>query len=125
VGYGHPKIREAVTNQLDKLAHCTTMYYHEQPANLAKEIVEQLPTRQDGKDWAVHLVNDGSEAVDLVVQMARVYTGRPETIALHKAYHGLHGYAAGLTAIGKATQPSYSGMFTGISHIYPNDLVGL
>lgn len=125
VGYGHPKIREAVINQLDKLAHCTTMYYHEQPSNLAKEIVEQLPIRKDGEDWVVHLVNDGSEAVDLAVQMARVYTGRPETIALHKAYHGLQGYAAGLTAIGKATQPSYSSMFTGISHLYPNDLVGL
>ncbi len=38
------------------------------------------------------------------------------------AYHGLQGYAAGLTAIGKATQPAYTSMFTGTHHIGPNKL---
>jgi len=35
------------------------------------------------------LVNSGSDAVDLAAQLARIYTGRPEIFALHKAYHGL------------------------------------
>lgn len=34
----------------------------------------------------------GSEAVDLAVQMARTHTGRQEMVALNKAYHGLQGY---------------------------------
>jgi len=54
--------------------------------------------------------------------MARTYTGRFETYALHKAYHGLHGYAAGLTAIGKATQPCYSGMFPGVHHVSASNI---
>lgn len=98
------------------------MYYHEQSAKYAKELVDKLPKRPDGEDWVrayvslavdffhfissvflqvVHLVNSGSEAVDLAIQMARQYTGRSEMVALHKAYHGLQGYAAGVTAIGK------------------------
>ena len=77
-------------------------------------LVNLLPSRPDGEDWVVHLVNDGSEAVDLAVQMSRVYTNRSEFYSLHKAYHGLHGYAAGLTAIGKSTQSSYSSMFSSI-----------
>ncbi len=122
VGYGRKSIIEKVYGQLKKLSHCTTMYYNEQPSKLAKEIVNKIPKHPSGEDWVIHLVNSGSDAVDLAIQMARVYTGRHETIALHKAYHGLHGYAAGLTAIGKATQPCYSGMFSSITHVDSNDL---
>jgi alanine-glyoxylate transaminase/(R)-3-amino-2-methylpropionate-pyruvate transaminase len=92
---------------------------------LAKEIVDTMPPHPSGEDWVVHLVATGSEAVDLAIQMARTYTGRSETIALHKAYHGLQGYAAGVTAIGKATQPAYSSMFTGIHHVDPNNAASL
>ena len=122
VGHCHPRVVEKATEQMKKLSHCTTMYYNEQSSLLAKDLVERMPPHPSGEDWVVHLVNSGSEAVDLAVQMARVYTGRQETIALHKAYHGLQGYAAGLTAIGKATQPAYSSMFNSITHLMPNNL---
>jgi alanine-glyoxylate transaminase / (R)-3-amino-2-methylpropionate-pyruvate transaminase len=122
VGHCHPKVVDAATQQMKKLSHCTTMYYHEEPTKLCQELTELLPPHPSGEDWVVHLVNTGSEAVDLAVQMARVYTGRPEMIALQKAYHGLHGYAAGLTAIGKATQASYSSMFSSITHLESNNL---
>jgi len=121
VGHCHPKVVNKAVEQMKTLSHCTTMYYNEQPSFLAKEIIDTLPPHPSGEDWVVHFVNDGSEAVDLAAQMIRVYTGRPELISLHKAYHGLHGYAAGLTAIGKATQPCYSSMFSSITHLPPND----
>ncbi|PCI40326.1 MAG: aspartate aminotransferase family protein, partial [Elusimicrobia bacterium] len=117
VGHCHPKVVYKASEQMMNLAHCTTMYYHQEPSLLAKELVETLPDHPSSEDWVVHLVNDGSEAVDLAVQMAKVYTGRPEMIALHKSYHGLQGYAAGLTAIGKATQSAYSSMFPSITHV--------
>lgn len=122
VGYNHPKVLESTTKQMKKLSHCTTMYYQEQSAKLAKELVEMLPPHPDGEDWVVHFVNNGSEAVDLAVQMARVYTGRQEVYSLHKAYHGLQGFAAGLTAIGKSTQPTYASMFPSVRHICANDI---
>lgn len=122
VGYNHPKIIGAATKQLKQLSHCTTMYYNEKPSILYKQLVDKMPPHPSGEDWVVHLVNDGSEAVDLAIQMARVYTGRPEIITQHKAYHGLHGYAAGLTNIGKSTQPSYASMFNGISCLEPNNI---
>ena len=125
VGHCHPKVISNAITQMIKLSHCTTMYYNNQSAELAKELVTTLPEHPSGEDWVVHFVNSGSEAVDLAIQMARVYTGRMETIALNKAYHGLQGYAAGLTAIGKATQPSYANMFTGIRHVDANDLNAL
>ena len=125
VGHCHPTVINAAIKQMEKLSHCTTMYYNEQPSFLAKEIIETLPPHPSGEDWVVHFVNDGSEAVDLAVQMIRVYTGRPEIISLQKAYHGLHGYAAGMTAIGKSTQSSYSSMFSSITHLPSNNLEAL
>ena len=125
VGHCHPVVVEKAVEQMKTLSHCTTMYYNEQPSYLAKELVETLPAHPSGEDWVVHFVNDGSEAVDLATQMIRSYTGRPEMISLHKSYHGLHGYAAGLTAIGKATQPSYSSMFSSICHLPANNIGAL
>lgn len=67
VGHGHPKVVDAAVEQMKKLPHCTTMYYHEQPAMLAKELIDEMPPHPSGEDWVVHLVNSGSEAVDLAV----------------------------------------------------------
>ena len=122
VGHCNPKVVNRAVEQMKKLSHCTTMYYNEQSALLGKKIVETLPEHPSGEDWVVHLVNDGSEAVDLAIQMAREYTGCPEIFALYKAYHGLQGYAAGLTAIGKASQKCYSSMFSSIIHTEANKL---
>jgi adenosylmethionine-8-amino-7-oxononanoate aminotransferase len=58
---------KAASDQMHRLAHATTMYYNDQPALLAKELVEKLPPHPSGEDWVVHLVNDGSESVDLAV----------------------------------------------------------
>ena len=122
VGYSNERITNVVNKQVDKLSHCTTMYHHESSSSLARDLVKRMPDHPSGEDWVVHFVNDGSEAVDLATQMARVYTGRSEMFALQKGYHGLHGYAAGLTAIGKSTQPAYSSMFNSITHIESNNL---
>ena len=37
------------------------MYHHENPGRLAKKLVNTLPPHS-GEDWAVHFVNNGSEA---------------------------------------------------------------
>ena len=91
VGHCHAEVVNDAVKQMKKLSPCTTMYYNEQSAKLAKELIQTLPPHPSGEDWVVHLVNDGSEAVDLAIQMAQVYTGCSETISLQKAYHGLQG----------------------------------
>ncbi len=122
VGHTHPKVIKPIINQIFKLPHCSSMFYNEVSSLLAKKLVDQVPSHPSGEDWVVHLVNNGSEAVDLAVQMAKVYTGNSEIFSLNKGYHGLQGYAAGLTAIGKASQKCYSSMFPSIIHVDPNNI---
>ena len=122
VGHCHPWVVNSAINQMKKLSHCSSMYHHENPGRLAKKLVNTLPPHPSGEDWVVHFVNNGSEAVDLAVQMSKEYTGNNEIFSLYKSYHGLQGYAAGLTSIGKSNKKSHASMYSSIKHVEPNNI---
>jgi alanine-glyoxylate transaminase / (R)-3-amino-2-methylpropionate-pyruvate transaminase len=102
VGHCHPLVNAAAKAQIDELVHCTTMWMHPAPGALAKELIDRLPA---GEDWVVHLVNTGSEAIDLAILLARAYTRAGDILALRRAYHGLHFAAASATGLAIAHQP--------------------
>ncbi len=72
VGYDHPLVKSEAIKQMDKLMHSNAMYLHPQSTAYAEELAARFPK---DVDWVVHLLNSGTEAVDLAVTMARVYTG--------------------------------------------------
>merc|ERR1712106_1203190 len=45
-----------------------------------------------------YFVNSGSEANDLAMYMARLYTGNNDILSFRNAYHGMSPYTMGLTA---------------------------
>jgi alanine-glyoxylate transaminase/(R)-3-amino-2-methylpropionate-pyruvate transaminase len=96
VGHAHPKVNAAVTEQLDTLQHCTTMFYHPVPAHFAEELVARMPK---GHDWVVHFTNSGTEAIDLALVMAQQHTRNIDMLALRNAYHGATIGAQSLTGI--------------------------
>lgn len=63
----------------------------------------------------VYLVNSGSEANDLALMMARVYTGNYDVIALRNGYHGMSPNTMGLT--GHSTWKQNSPHYFGIHHV--------
>lgn len=96
VGHAHPTVTAAVQEQIGKLQHCTTMFYHPVPAHYAEELVQRMPK---GHDWVVHFTNSGTEAIDLALIMAQTYSGNSEMLALRNAYHGATIGAQSLTGI--------------------------
>jgi alanine-glyoxylate transaminase/(R)-3-amino-2-methylpropionate-pyruvate transaminase len=114
VGYNHPLVNREAKQQIDRMAHCTTMYAQPMPAHFAEELVGRFPA---GPEWVVHFVNSGSEAIDLAILMARLYTGHFEIIALRNSYHGLQFGAMALTGIQSCRQPVPSAH--GVLHV-PN-----
>jgi alanine-glyoxylate transaminase / (R)-3-amino-2-methylpropionate-pyruvate transaminase len=114
VGYNHPLVNREAKRQIDRLAHCTTMYAQPMPSHFAEELVGRFPA---GPEWVAHFVNSGSEAIDLAILMARLFTGHFEIIALRNGYHGLHFGAMALTGIQSCRQPVPSAH--GILHV-PN-----
>ena len=69
---------------MSKLGHTTSIYMH--PCFF--EYVEKLTKKLPGDLKVVYLVNSGSEATELALLMARLYTGNHDVISLKNSYHG-------------------------------------
>src|SRR6266404_1567259 len=83
-GHCHPKIVAAIEKQAETLQHATTIYLHPNMPALAKKLASKMPKGLD----VTYFVNSGSEANDLAIQMARLYTGNADVIAVRNSYHG-------------------------------------
>lgn len=86
IGHSHPKVIEAIYEQLAK--HMHLMVYGEfiqsPQVKLAKMITDFLPKNLD----SVYFVNSGSEANEGALKLAKRHTSRTEIIAFKNAYHG-------------------------------------
>ena len=86
IGHRHPKVIEAIQNQLNK--HLHVMVYGEfvQDAQneMAKELIELLPENLN----CVYTVNSGTEAIEAALKLAKRCTGRTEIVSFHGSYHG-------------------------------------
>jgi len=94
VGHSHPYVLQKAKEQLDLLQHTTTIYYHPTIAAYGKMLADKMP----GDLSVCYFVNSGSEANDLAMLMARLFTGNYDIIALRNAYHGGSASTMGLTA---------------------------
>jgi alanine-glyoxylate transaminase/(R)-3-amino-2-methylpropionate-pyruvate transaminase len=93
-GHCHPKVVQRVQEQTDRLQHTTTIYLHPNLPLLAQKLASKMP---EGLD-VTYFVNSGSEANDLAVTMARLYTGNFDVIAVRNAYHGGSPSSIGMTS---------------------------
>jgi len=92
-GHGHPRIDAAIREQLDQVAHCTSLGMGNRPAaTLAKRLADIAP----GDLQHVFYASDGSAGVEVALKMAFQYwrqcespqPEKTEFIALGQAYHG-------------------------------------
>jgi alanine-glyoxylate transaminase/(R)-3-amino-2-methylpropionate-pyruvate transaminase len=91
VGHCHPHVVAAANRQNETLQHSTTIYLHPNIGDFAEKLASKLP----GDLKVCYFVNSGSEANDLALLMARLFTGNYDVIALRNAYHG--GNASGMS----------------------------
>jgi len=89
-GHNHPKLNQAIVEQLKKVAHTTTLGSSNVPAILlAKRLVEISPKGLT----KVFYSEDGAEAVEIAIKLAYQYwknkgEKRKAFITLSEAYHG-------------------------------------
>lgn len=94
VGHCHPHVLAAIQKQNETLQHSTTIYLQPRIAEFAEKLASKMP----GDLKVCYFVNSGSEANDLALMMARLYTGNYDMIALRNAYHGGNASGMGVTA---------------------------
>lgn len=83
VGHSHPRIARAVARQLE-CVNTNSRFLYGVMGEYAEAIAEKLP---EGLG-SLFFVNSGSEAVDLALQLARVYTRRNDFVGIEASYHG-------------------------------------
>jgi len=83
LGHCHPKVMQAVRDQISKLIFIANNYYHLPQAKLAKEIAYQsYPAK-------VFFCNSGAEANEAAIKFSRKFgKGRYEIITFENSFHG-------------------------------------
>jgi len=86
LGHQHPRVNNAIKNQLDKYSH--VMVYGEYSQSPAVEYCKLLAAHLPFPLETTYLVNSGTEATEGALKLARRITGRSQLISCHNAYHG-------------------------------------
>lgn len=89
LGYGHPRLIAALKRQLDTLPFSPRRFTNETAVRLAETLLARWP----GAPAKVLFATGGSDAIEIALKLARVATGRHETISFEGSYHG-HGFGA-------------------------------
>jgi predicted acetylornithine/succinylornithine family transaminase len=116
LGHCHPKVMQAVRDQVSKLIFIPNNYYHISQAKLAKEMVYwSYPAK-------VFFCNSGAEANEGAFKLARKYgQGRYEIITFENSFHGRT--LATLAATGqKKYQEGFSPLPEGFKTVEFNNL---
>ncbi len=115
LGYGHPKLIEAIKEQLDQLSFAPRRF----TCDPAVELAEKLAAITPGDLGKTLFTTGGSDANEVALKIARAATGRFKTVSFWDAFHG-----AGLGAAsvgGEATFRSHIAgpLLPGCEHVAP------
>ncbi|KAB2848347.1 MAG: aminotransferase class III-fold pyridoxal phosphate-dependent enzyme, partial [Hyphomicrobiaceae bacterium] len=84
IGYGHPRLKRAIAEQMDSLPFSPRRYANEAANALAAKLAAIAPK---GLDKAL-FTTGGSDAVEVAVKLARTATRRFKTLSFWDAFHG-------------------------------------
>lgn len=119
IGHRHPKVLEAIQDQLNRFMHVTVYgeFVQAPQVQLATELLEVLPNSFQ----SVYFTNSGAEAVEGSMKIAKKYTGRRQIIGAKHAYHG--STQGALSLIGNDEyRAAYAPLLPEISFIEFNDI---
>jgi len=113
IGYGHPRLIDALKRQLDELPFTPRRYTSEPAVALAEALIARAPVR-NGK---VLFAPGGSDAIEIAIKLARVATGRFKTLSFWNSYHG-HGFGAlSLGGARRERGPKLGPLLPGAEHV--------
>ncbi len=84
IGYGHPRLKEAIRRQLDDLPFAPRRFTCEPAVELAEKLAAIAP----GALCKTLFTTGGSDAVEVALRIARAATGRFKTISFWDSFHG-------------------------------------
>jgi acetylornithine/N-succinyldiaminopimelate aminotransferase len=118
LGHRHPAPLAAAKSQLDRLWHCSNLYWSEPQVLLAEKLSARFGTAQ------TFFCNSGTEANEAAIKYARKATGKPGIVALEGSFHGRT--TGALAATGQpAKRAAFEPLLPGVRFAQPNDVDSL
>jgi len=105
LGYGHPRLARVITEQGQRLIHCSNLFYHPYQGVLAKKLVEVSGMAR------AFFTNSGTEAIEAALKIARAYgnakagSGKSVILTLKNSFHGRTFGALSITTQDKYQAP--------------------
>ncbi len=112
LGHAEPRVNKAWIDQVNTIAHTSTLYANGPQGDLAEKLAEISP----GKLKRSFFTNSGTEADDTAVLAARLATKRNEIVVLRHSYAGRS--ATALSSIGVSTWKPTASQVTGFVHAH-------
>lgn len=84
-GHRHPRVMDAVRQQLEKVVHAASYIYH---VPTVAECAERLSAIVPGGPGKTFFGNSGAEGIETAMRLSKAFTGRHEFITLTHAFHG-------------------------------------
>jgi len=115
IGHRHPRLINALKDQLDTLPFAPRRFTSEPAVALARKLAEIAPAPLE----KVLLAPSGSDAIEIAIKLARIATGRFKTISFWDAFHGA-GFG-GASVGGEATfrAAPMGPLLAGAEHVAP------
>lgn len=115
IGYGHPRLKQAIAAQMDALPFAPRRYTCEAAIALAEKLAEIAP----GDLSKVLFTTGGSDAVEVAVKIARAATGHFKTLSFWDAFHGAGFGAAALSGEALFRSGPAAPLIAGADHVAP------
>jgi 4-aminobutyrate aminotransferase len=116
VGHGHPKLKKAIKDQVDKFIHYSyTDFFYDDYVDLGEELSKVLPIEGDKK---IFYGNSGAEAIEAAMKVSRWHSKRQGYLAYIGSFHGRTMGAVSLTASKPYQRRRFSPLIPGVEHIF-------
>jgi 4-aminobutyrate aminotransferase len=115
IGYGHPRLKKAIADQMDRLPFAPRRFANEPATALAEKLASLAP----GGLSKVLFTTGGSDAVEVALKIARAATGRHKTVSFWDAFHGA-GFGAASVGGEQMFRSHHIGpLLSGTEHVAP------
>ena len=115
IGYGHPRLKRAIAEQMEALPFTPRRYASEPAVALARKLAGIAP----GNLNKVLFTTGGSDAIEVAIKIARTATGRYKTLSFWDAFHGAGFGAAAVGGEALFRSGRIGPLMPGAEHVAP------
>ncbi|PKM67631.1 MAG: aspartate aminotransferase family protein [Firmicutes bacterium HGW-Firmicutes-2] len=124
LGYSYEPLKKAMKNQIDKITHCSNLYYNEPSILAAQKLVELSGLSK------VFFCNSGAEANEAALKLGKRYINKfvnenkTEIITMKNSFHGRTIATVSITGQTKYHE-GFAPLFQGVTYTAFNDIEAL